>query len=161
MRDVIVPEDLIHGKIFYIRGRKVLMDRDLAVLYGVETKVLNQAVRRNIKRFPDDFMFQLSKDEMKTWGLRFGGGKEGLCKPKSIRSQIVTLKHGHYKYRPFAFTEQGVAMLSSVLKSERAIQVNIQIMRTFTKLREMMAIFVAIAVTLHTLPARQKLRTGF
>jgi hypothetical protein len=107
-----------------------MIDRDLAELYGVETKVLNQAVKRNIKRFPDDFMFQLNKQEMKIW------------EAYSLRSQIVTLenKRGkHKKYLPYCFTEQGVAMLSSVLKSERAIWVNIQIMRTFTKLREMIA----------------------
>jgi phage regulator Rha-like protein len=98
----------------------VMLDRDLAELYGVETKVLKQAVRRNIDRFPDDFMFELTKGEN-----------------QSLRSQNVTLKRGqHSKYLPFAFTEHGVLMLSSVLNSERAVQVNIQIMRTFTKLRE-------------------------
>jgi phage regulator Rha-like protein len=94
------------------------------MLYGVETKALNQAVRRNIVRFPDDFMFQLTKEEAQDL----------------LRSQIVTLKRGqHFKYLPYAFTENGVAMLSSVLNSERAIAVNIQIMRTFTKIREMLA----------------------
>jgi len=97
-----------------------MLDRDLAELYGVETKVLKQAVRRNIDRFPSDFMFELTKGEN-----------------QSLRSQNVTLKRGqHSKYLPFAFTEHGVLMLSSVLNSERAVQVNIQIMRTFTKLRE-------------------------
>ncbi len=111
----------ITGRIYTIRGAKVILDRDLAVLYGVETKVLKQAVRRNIKRFPQDFMFELTKEEN-----------------KSLRSQIVTLKRGqHSKYMPFAFSEQGVAMLSSVLKSERAIEVNIQIMRAFVKVRQM------------------------
>jgi len=113
----------ITGKIYHIRGTKIMLDRDLALLYGVETRVLKQAVRRNIQRFPDDFMFELTKDE-----------------EKSLRSQFVTLKRGrHSKYTSFAFTEQGVAMLSSVLKSDRAIQVNIQIMRTFTKLRHMIS----------------------
>jgi len=113
----------ITGKIYHIRGTKIMLDRDLALLYGVETRVLKQAVRRNIQRFPDDFMFELTKDE-----------------EKSLRSQIVILKRGrHSKYTSFAFTEQGVAMLSSVLKSDRAIQVNIQIMRTFTKLRHMIS----------------------
>ena len=107
--------------IFLIRGQKVLLDHDLAELYGVETKVLKQAVRRNIKRFPDDFMFELTKEEN-----------------QSLRSQNVTLKRGrHSKYSPFAFTEQGVAMLSSVLNSERAIEVNISIMRAFVQLRKM------------------------
>ena len=100
-----------------------MLDKDLAGLYKVETKVLNQAVRRNIQRFPDDFMFQLTKDE-----------------ENFLRSQIVTLKnHGrgqHRKYPPYVFTEQGIAMLSSVLKSEKAIIVNIEIMRTFLKLHE-------------------------
>jgi len=100
-----------------------MLDRDLAELYGVETKVLKQAVRRNIKRFPDDFMFELKKEE-----------------DLSLRSQNVTLKRGqHSKYLSFAFTEQGVAMLSSVINSERAIEVNIAIMRTFVKLREMLS----------------------
>ena len=101
----------------------MILDRDLAELYGVETKVLKQAVRRNAKRFPVDFMFELKKEEEKT-----------------LRSQSVTLKRGkHSKYLSFAFTEQGVAMLSSVLNSDRAIQVNIQIMRAFSKLREMLS----------------------
>ena len=116
----LIPIELIASKIYLIRNVKVMLDRDLAELYGVETKVLKQAVRRNIDRFPTDFMFELTKNEY-----------------QSLRSQIVTLKRGqHSKYAPFAFTEHGVLMLSSVLNSERAIQANIQIMRTFTKLRE-------------------------
>ena len=100
-----------------------MFDRDLANLYQVETKVLNQAVKRNIQRFPGDFMFQITKEEL-----------------NSLRSHFVTLKRGqHRKYLPYVFTEQGVAMLSSVLNSERAIQVNIQIMRAFIKLKEMLA----------------------
>ncbi|HHT9105306.1 MAG TPA: ORF6N domain-containing protein [Candidatus Wujingus californicus] len=100
-----------------------MLDTDLALLYGVKTKMLNQAVKRNIQRFPDDFMFQLTREEF-----------------NSLRSQIVTLKRGqHRKYLPYVFTEQGVAMLSSVLNSERAIQVNIQIMRAFIKLKEMLS----------------------
>jgi len=118
-----VPTELIVNKIVFLRGEKVLLDYDLAKLYGVETKVLKQAVRRNIKRFPDDFMFELTKEEN-----------------QSLRSQNVTLKRGqHSKYLPFAFTEQGVAMLSSVLNSERAIEVNIAIMRAFVQLRKMIA----------------------
>jgi hypothetical protein len=119
----LLPMEVIEGKIFLIRGQKVMMDRDLAGLYGVATKVLNQAVKRNIKRFPDDFMFKLTqseKNELVTNCDRF--------KP---------LKHS--TSAPFAFTEQGVAMLSSVLNSERAIEVNIAIMRVFVKLREMIA----------------------
>lgn len=120
----VVPQRLIENKILILRGRKVMMDRDLAMLYGVETRTLNQAVRRNEKRFPPDFMFQLTKDEMENW-----------------KSQIVISKKEKMGLRksPYAFTENGVAMLSSVLNSERAIQVNIQIMRTFTKLRELLA----------------------
>ncbi len=119
----IVPQEIIETKILFLRGKKVMLDRDLAQLYKVETRVLNQAVRRNISRFPEDFMFQLTKEEA----------------DELLRSQFVTLKRGqHYKYLPYAFTENGVAMLSSVLNSERAVQVNIQIMRTFTRLREML-----------------------
>jgi len=118
-----VPVEVIERKILFIRGQKVMLDRDLAMLYGVETRMLNQAVRRNIRRFPEDFMFQLTKEEMDNW-----------------KSQIVISnkeKMGLRK-RPYAFTENGVAMLSSVLNSERAITVNIQIMRTFTKIRKML-----------------------
>ncbi len=106
-----------------LRGQRVMLDSDLAALYGVLPKVLNQAVKRNIRRFPSDFMFRLVADE-------YG----------ALRSQNATLKRGRGQYRkylPYAFTEQGVAMLSSVLRSERAIQVNIEIMRTFVRLRRM------------------------
>ena len=116
----------IRTRIHVIRGRQVMLDKDLAELYGVETKVLNQAVKRNIERFPDDFIFQLNKDE---WEF--------------LRSQIVTIKNGrgeHVKYLPFAFTEQGVAMLSGVLRSPIAIQVNIRIMRAFVTVRQYLAI---------------------
>jgi hypothetical protein len=100
-----------------------MLDKDLAVLYGVQTRTLNQAVKRNVQRFPEDFMFHLTREEAE----------------KLLRSQFVTLKRGrHYKYLPYAFTENGVAMLSSILNSEGAIEVNIQIMRTFTRLREML-----------------------
>ena len=119
----LVPPEVIVRKILFLRGEKVLLDRDLAELYGVETRVLKQAVRRNIKRFPEDFMFELTEDEN-----------------RALRSQNVTLKRGqHSKYLPFAFTEQGVAMLSSVLNSERAIEMNIAIMRAFVHLRRMIA----------------------
>jgi phage regulator Rha-like protein len=120
----IVPQQLIESKILVIRGKKVMLDRDLAVLYGVETKILNRAVKRNAERFPEDFMFQLNKEEY----------------IELLRCQFGTLKRGqHRKYLPYAFTENGVAMLSSVLNSKRAIQVNIQIMRAFIKIREMLA----------------------
>jgi len=119
-----IPVEIIERKIYLIRSQKVMLDSDLAKLYGVQIKRFNEQVRRNLKRFPADFMFQLNKEEA-----------------DSLRSQIATLKIGrgeHRKYLPYAFTENGVAMLSSVLNSERAIEVNIQIMRTFTKLREML-----------------------
>jgi len=119
----LLPIERIIERIHLIRGIKVMIDKDLAQLYGVETKVLKQAVRRNIRRFPSDFMFELTTQEY-----------------QFLRSQNVTLKRGqHSKYPPFAFTEQGVAMLSSVLNSERAINANIQIMRAFTQLRQVLA----------------------
>ncbi len=115
--------DTVDSRIVVVRGLRVLLDADLAGLYGVEVKALNQAVRRNLERFPADFMFQLSWDEA-----------------ERSRSQIVTLiktgeRGGNIKYRPYAFTEQGVAMLSSVLRSKRAAQVNVEIMRAFVRLR--------------------------
>ncbi len=119
MESIIITE-IATSKILLIRKGKVILDSDLAALYGVETRTLKQAVRRNIDRFPEDFMFQLTKEEY-----------------SSLRSQIVTLKRGqHSKYPSFAFTEQGVAMLSSVLKSKLAVQVNIDIMRAFVQLRK-------------------------
>jgi hypothetical protein len=114
-----LSNQFIQNKIYYIRGTAVMLDSDLAVLYSVETKNLKRQVKRNIERFPDDFMFQLTKEEFKI-----------------LRCQIVTSNRGGTRYLPYVFTEQGVAMLSSVLKSDRAIQVNIQIMRTFSKLRK-------------------------
>ena len=121
----VIPGERIERVILLVRGQKVLLDRDLAELYGVATKALNQAVRRNRKRFPEDFMFQLSKEELGNW-----------------RSQFVTsnsaAKMG-LRRRPYAFTEHGVAMLSSVLNSDRAIEVNIAIMRAFVRLRELLA----------------------
>src|SRR3990167_8498989 len=125
-----IAVEIIATRIRELRGKKVMLDRDLAKLYVVAPKVLNQVVKRNIKRFPGDFMFQLSWEEV-----------------ESLRSQIVTLNTTksndsrggkHIKYLPYVFTEHGVAMLSSVLNSERAIQVNILIMRAFTKLREIL-----------------------
>ena len=120
----IIPDDTVINKIYFIRNQKVMIDRDLAMLYGVETKVFKQAVRRNINRFPEDFMFELSKDEFDNW-----------------RSQIVTSNSDKMGLRiaPMAFTEHGVLMLSSVLSSEKAIQTNIQIMRIFTKTRQMLS----------------------
>lgn len=119
----IIPIEKIEKKIYIFRGQRVMLDSDLAELYEVEIRGLNQAVKRNTERFPKDFMFQLTREEY-----------------DSLRSQIVTLKQGrgrHRKYMPYVFTEQGVAMLSGVLNSKHAIKVNIQIMRAFIKLREM------------------------
>ncbi len=110
----------IKNLIYVIRGQKVMLDSDLAMLYGVQTKRLNEAVKRNIQRFPQHFMFVLTKDE---W--------------QNLRSQFATFKKDIRKYMPFVFTEQGVAMLSSVLNSEKAIQINIQIMDTFVKMRQL------------------------
>jgi hypothetical protein len=119
-----IPVERIAEKIYLIRDTKVMLDRDLAVLYEVETRVLKQAVRRNIERFPEDFMFALTADELKDWRSQF----------VTSNAEKMGLRHS-----PMAFTEQGVAMLSSVLRSPRAIQVNIQIMRAFTRLRQMLA----------------------
>ncbi len=120
-RSLPIPAERIEKAILLIRGQKVILDKDLALLYGVETRALNQAVQRNIKRFPMDFMFSLTREEI--MGI----------------SQTVTSSALKYSKRVHAFTEQGVAMLSSVLKSERAIEVNIAIMRAFVKLRQMLA----------------------
>jgi len=121
--EMMVPEEVIMSKIYLIREVKIMLDRDLAKLYEVETRILNQAVRRNEKRFPEDFMFQMSKEEMDDW-----------------KSQIVISNSERMGLRkpPLVFTEQGVAMLSSVLNSDRAIMVNIQIIRVFTKIRRLL-----------------------
>jgi len=118
----VVPHERIEKRIHELRGKKVMLDADLAELYGVETRALNQAVTRNVERFPEDFMFTLTLEEA-----------------RDSRSQNVIMKRGeNIKYPPRAFTEHGILMLSSVLRSATAIQVNIQIMRTFSKMREMM-----------------------
>jgi hypothetical protein len=133
-----VPSGRIENLIHQIRGEKVMLDVDLAELYQVETKKLVQAVKRNLDRFPEDFMFQLSNDE---WQI--------------LRSQFVTSSSwGGRRYPPYAFTEQGVAMLSGVLKSERAVRVNIEIMRVFVKLRRMLASHAELAKRLDALEAK-------
>jgi len=140
----LIPVERIERSILLIRGQKVMLDRDLAYLYGVTTKVLNQAGKRHKDRFPEDFMFQLTMEEAKIWWTEVRGG--------SLRSQIVTLKRGqHIKYRPYAFTEHGILMLSSVLNSERAVQVNIEIMRAFVRLRRLLASHADLARKLETL----------
>ena len=123
MQNKVVPEEAVEQKIYLIRGHRVMISTHLAELYGVTTKALIQAVKRNIERFPSDFMFQL------TWN-----------EATFSRSQFVTLKHGqNIKYLPYAFTEQGVAMLSGILRSKKAVQVNIAIMRAFVKLRQILS----------------------
>jgi hypothetical protein len=137
MNKEIVPADQIASRIRNFRGEKVLLDFNLAALYGVETRVLNQAVKRNADRFPSDFMFQLSVEEIEMISQRV---TSSTGQTVSDSSQIVMnpSKHRGIRYRPYAFTEQGVAMLSSVLNSERAIKVNIAIMRAFVKLRQIL-----------------------
>jgi len=130
------PENLA-SLIFFIRGEKVLLDTDLAVLYGVEARALNQAVSRNRNRFPDDFMFQISTEEYEHIRSRFVTASDDTDR-NSSQSVMSTRKHRGLAYRPYAFTEQGVAMLSSVLRSPRAVEVNIAIMRTFVQLRRLM-----------------------
>jgi len=134
----LIPAKRIENSIFFIRGEKVILDEDLAFLYGVFTKVLIQAVKRNKERFPPDFMFQLNKEEF-----------------ASLRSQFVTSKlrsaRGGRRYSPYAFTEEGVAMLSSVLNSPRAIKVNIEIMRAFVRLRKILASHADLARKLEAL----------
>ena len=120
-QNLIISEETISDKIYFIRNQKVMLDRDLAMLYGIETRVLKQAVKRNISRFPDDFMFELSQIEF-----------------DNLKSQIVTSSWGGTRKLPSVFTEHGVLMLSSVLNSDKAIQTNIQIMRIFTKVRQML-----------------------
>jgi phage regulator Rha-like protein len=137
-KKVIIPVEAIVSKIIILRGERVLLDRDLAEMYGVETKQLKRAVRRNIDRFPDDFMFQLSNEEY-----------------RSLKRQFGTLKRGaHSKYPPMAFTEQGVAMLSSVLNSQRAVEVNIAIIRAFVHLRRMILTHSELARKLKKLEER-------
>tara|TARA_R110000868_G_scaffold33092_1_gene120530 strand:+ start:849 stop:1379 length:531 start_codon:yes stop_codon:yes gene_type:complete len=120
-KEITIPDEVITNKIYLIRSLKVMIDKDLAELYQVETKQLKRQVRRNIERFPEDFMFELTKQEF-----------------DNLRSQFGTSKWGGNRYAPLVFTEQGVAMLSSVLNSPTAIKVNIQIIRVFTKIREML-----------------------
>ena len=132
----LIPQEVVEKRIYLIRQQKVMIDRDLAELYGVETRVLNQAVKRNINRFPEDFMFALTRDEIMDL------------------SQIVISPKIKHAPNVFVFTEQGVAMLSSVLNSDRAVQVNIEIMRTFVKLRKMLASNVQLARKLKTLEKR-------
>jgi len=145
-RELLVPDELVPiaigmNKIYLIRGQKVMLDMDLAELYSIETKQLKRQVKRNLFRFPDDFMFELSQEEL-----------------TNLRSQIGTSNRGGIRYAPYAFTEQGVAMLSSVLNSETAIRVNIQIIRVFTRMRELLLTHKDILIKLEKL---EKKMTGY
>jgi hypothetical protein len=122
-KEVMIPDELVINKIYLIRGKKVMLDRDLAGLYAVETRRLKEAVRRNIDRFPEDFMFEMTPEELENWRTQFA----------TSNSEKMGLRHP-----PFCFTEQGVAMLSAVLNSVTAVLVSIQIIRVFTKMREML-----------------------
>lgn len=138
MDENLISLETVQKRVYWLRGHKVMLSTDLAELYETEARKLIQAVKRNLERFPDDFMFQLTLEENTT-----------------LRSQFVILKKGeHTKYPPYAFTEQGVAMLSSILHSKRAIQVNIQIMRTFVKLRELIDTNKDLAIRLEALESR-------
>ncbi|PYI91931.1 MAG: DNA-binding protein [Verrucomicrobia bacterium] len=139
MSKAIIPVPRIAPRILLLRGERVLLDFDLAALYDVETRILNQAVKRNARRFPSDFMFQLSDEEMEMISQFVISSAERPRKKEasnSSQSVMSSPKHRGKRYRPYAFTEQGVAMLSSVLKSDRAVKVNIAIMRAFVKLRQ-------------------------
>ncbi|MCR4334582.1 MAG: ORF6N domain-containing protein [Patescibacteria group bacterium] len=137
----IIPTETIERKIFLIRGHKVMLDADLARLYGIETRILVQAVKRNLAKFPEDFMFQITPNEFLT-----------------LRSQFVISKSGKggRRYLPYAFTEHGVAMLSSVLKSPRAVQMNISIIRAFIKLQEILLTHKELAQKMESLERKQK-----
>ncbi|HZR19196.1 MAG TPA: ORF6N domain-containing protein [Verrucomicrobiae bacterium] len=138
MQSSLIPIERIQRTIYLLRGEKVMLDRDLAILYGVSTGNLNKAVKRNLGRFPPDFMFQLTPEESEALRFQFGSLRRGQ----------------HFKYLPFAFTEQGVAMLSTVLHSDRAVQVNIAIMRAFVQLRRVLGSHVELARKLSELEKR-------
>lgn len=142
----IVPVERVTQSILSIRGQRVMLDADLAALYGVETKVLNRAVKRNLDRFPEDFIFQLGAEEFAHLRFQFG--------TSNLRSQNGTSRWGGRRHLPYAFTEQGVAMLSIVLRSRRAVLVNIEIMRAFVRLRRMLASHVDLARKLAALETK-------
>ena len=128
---------IIQSKIYEIRGCRVMLDSDLAALYQVETKALKQAVKRNIDRFPEDFMFELTKEETESLRSQIMTAERGTEDETNLRSQFVTSRWGGSRYQNFVFTEQGVAMISSVLRSDTAVKVNISIMRAFVLMRQM------------------------
>jgi len=135
---LMIPDEVVLNKIYFIRGLKVMLDSDLAALYGVETKRLNEQVKRNITRFPEDFMFQLTDKEFEI-----------------LKSQFATSSWGGRRTEPYAFTEHGVLMLSSVLNSERAINTNIQIMRIFTKIRQMLTDNLSVRLEIEEIKKKQ------
>ncbi len=141
----VAPVALVESRILVVRAQKVLLDSDLAALYQVETKILNKAVSRNRDRFPDDFMFQLTSEELESLRFQFGTSNEG---------------RGGRRYLPYAFTEQGIAMLSGVLTSKRAVEVNVAIMRTFVRLRQLLATHEELAHRLDQLEWRQSEQDG-
>lgn len=181
-----LPEEILFRKIHRIRDQKVLLDVDLAELYGVETKRLKEAVRRNIERFPDDFMFELTSDEwqflrsqivtldesdptLRTQSASSDHSDKTLrsqivisneIDTENLRSQIASSNRGGTRYPPFAFTEQGVAMLSSVLNSKRAVEVNIQIMRVFVKMRQWVTNYAELLQKIETLETEQATASG-
>jgi hypothetical protein len=136
MNKLLPKEEFIAGKIYLIRNQKVMFDADLAALYGVETKVLKQSVKRNIERFPSDFMFVLQQNEF-----------------ENLRSQFVTSSWGGHRHLPMVFTEQGVAMLSGILRSPTAVQVNIQIMRVFIRMRKLITSYQELLEKIETIEA--------
>jgi hypothetical protein len=142
-KHLILPDEIIINKIYLIRGMKIMIDRDLAELYGVDTKRLKEAVRRNAERFPEDFMFELTAEEY-----------------ENLRTQFATSSWGGPRYLPMAFTEQGVAMLSSVLNSRQAIEVNIRIIRIFTKMREVLSTHKDILLKLEQLERKVNKHDG-
>jgi len=144
----VIPEEVITSKIYIVRGKKVMLDFDLAKLYGVNTGQFNQQVKRNAERFPSDFMFQLTNEETRNLISQFV--------ISSLRSQnVISNKWGGRRHSPYAFTEHGVAMLSSVLKSERAVQMNIFIIRAFIKMRELLASNKELAYKIELLEKEQ------
>jgi hypothetical protein len=146
----LVPFERVERAIIILRGHRILLDADLAALYGVDTKVLNQAVKRNLGRFPADFMFRVTREEAATWRRHVGSAQAGGDAP--LRSQIVTSnRRGGRRNLAYAFTEQGVAMLSSVLRSTRAVRVNIEIMRAFVRLRQLLRANADLAAKLAAL----------
>lgn len=157
----IIPLEVIENKILLIRGQKVMLDRDLAELYGVDTRALNQAVKRNKYRFPGDFMFNLSREEimnLSQFVISDKKNSENKLKGKNLKSQIVISSWGGSRTAPYVFTELGVAMLSSVLKSKQAIDENIAIMRTFVRIRRMAASHDAISRKIEKIERSQEVQ---